>query len=132
MKIVYHHRTRSTDAQRIHIQEIVLAFQKLGHEVEEVSLVPLDAQQHNAQGDAGNQQWKKLVRKVPFAYEMAQLGYNLVGLPLLLWRVFRLRPDFIYERYALFNFVGAITAKLCRVPLVLEVNSPFALEQARD
>src|SRR5215467_14891036 len=132
MKIVYHHRTRSTDAQRIHIQEIVRAFQKLGHQVEVVSLVPLDSHQENAQRDAGDPLWKKLVRRVPFAYEMAQLGYNLLGLPLLLWRVLRFRPDFIYERYALFNFAGAITAKLCRVPLVLEVNSPFALEQARD
>lgn len=132
MKIVYHHRTRSTDAQRIHIQEMVRALEGLGHEVQMVSLVPLDAGQDNAQRDAGDALWKKAVRKIPFAYEAAQLGYNLVGIPLVLARTIRTRADFLYERYALFNFAGAITAKLCRIPLVLEVNSPFALEQTRD
>jgi glycosyltransferase involved in cell wall biosynthesis len=51
---------------------------------------------------------------------------------MLLSRVLRTKVDFLYERYSLFNFAGAFTAKLCRIPLVLEVNSPFALEQARD
>jgi glycosyltransferase involved in cell wall biosynthesis len=132
MKIVYHHRTRSTDAQRIHIQEIVRAFQEQGHEVNVVSLVPLDAGQNDAKRDAGDALWKKLVRRIPFAYELAQLGYNLIGIPMLLARVLRMRADFIYERYALFNFAGVAAARLCRVPLVLEVNSPFALEQVRD
>jgi glycosyltransferase involved in cell wall biosynthesis len=132
LHIIYHHRTRSTDAQRIHIQEIVRAFQELGHQVEVVSLVPLDAGQDNAQRDAGEPLWKKLVRKIPFAYELTQLAYNLVGIPMLLSRVLRTKVDFLYERYSLFNFAGAFTAKLCRIPLVLEVNSPFALEQARD
>jgi len=132
MRIVYHHRTRSTDAQRIHIQEIVRAFQELGHTVHVVSLVPLDAAEENAERDAGDPFWKKLVRKIPFAYEAAQLAYNAVGIPLVLTRVLRSKADFVYERYALFNFAGVVTAKLCGIPLVLEVNSPFALEQARD
>ena len=132
MNIIYHHRTRSTDAQRIHIQEIVRAFEELGHEVEVVSLVPLDAEQDNAQRDAGEALWKTLVRKIPFAYELTQLAYNLVGIPMLLSRVLRTKVDFLYERYSLFNFAGVFISKLCRIPLVLEVNSPFALEQARD
>jgi glycosyltransferase involved in cell wall biosynthesis len=132
MKIIYHHRTRSTDAQRIHIQEIVRAFEELGHNIEVASLVPLNAEQHNAERDAGDALWKKLVRKIPFAYEIAQLGYNLIGIPMLLSRMLRGKTNFLYERYALFNFAGVITAKLCRIPLILEVNSPFALEQARD
>ena len=132
MKIIYHHRTRSTDAQRIHIQEIVRAFQELGHEVEVAGLVPLDAAQEDAQRDAGDALWKRLVRKIPFSYEMVQLAYNLVGIPMLLARILRTRADFLYERYALFNFAGVMAAKLCRIPVTLEVNSPFALEQARD
>src|SRR5271157_1281534 len=113
MRIVYHHRTRSTDAQRIHIQEIVRAFQELGHTVHVVSLVPLDAAEENAERDAGDPFWKKLVRKIPFAYEAAQLAYNAVGIPLVLTRVLRSKADFVYERYALFNFAGVVTAKLC-------------------
>ena len=39
MRILYHHRTRSEDAQGIHISEMTRAFRGLGHEVEMVSLV---------------------------------------------------------------------------------------------
>lgn len=132
MKIIYHHRTRSTDAQRIHILEMVRAFEELGHPVRIASLVPTDAGQHDAQRDAANPFWQKLARRIPFAYELVQLGYNLVGIPMLLWTVLRGGADFIYERYSLFNFSGVIVAKLCGLPIMLEVNSPFALEQGRD
>jgi glycosyltransferase involved in cell wall biosynthesis len=132
MKILYHHRTRATDAQRIHIQEMVRAFRELGHEVDVAGVVPLDTAQSDARRDAGDALWKRLVRKVPFAYELVQLAYNLVGIPMLMARTLRGKPDFLYERYALFNFAGVATARLCRIPIVLEVNSPFALEQARD
>ena len=132
MKILYHHRTRSTDAQRIHIQEIVRAFEDLGHEVKLVSLVPTEAGQDNAERDAGDPWWKKLVRRLPFAYELVQLGYNAVGIPLLLKAALAGKAHFIYERYSLFNFTGVLVARMCGVPIVLEVNSPFALEQSRD
>ena len=132
MRILYHHRTRSTDAQRIHIFEMVKAFQTLGHKVEMVSLVPIDAGMEDAARDAGDALWKKLVRRIPFSYDLVQLGYNVVGIPMLLARCFRDRVDFIYERYSLFNLAGVLVGKLCRVPVVLEVNSPFALEQQRD
>jgi glycosyltransferase involved in cell wall biosynthesis len=41
------------------------------------------------------------------------------------------RPDLIYERYALTSFAGAWLADYLRVPLVVEVNSPLADEEAR-
>jgi glycosyltransferase involved in cell wall biosynthesis len=132
MRIVYHHRTRSTDAQRIHIQEIVRAFEELGHQVNVAGLVPLETGQEDAARDAGEAAWKRLARRIPYAYEAAQLAYNLVGVPMLLKSALKVHADFIYERYALYNFAGAIVARLLRIPLVLEVNSPFALEQARD
>lgn len=132
MKIVYHHRTRSTDAQRIHILEIARAFETLGHEVEIVSLVPTDTAQHDAARDAGDAWWRKLTRYIPFTYELVQLGYNVVGIPMLWKSIRRLRPDFIYERYSLFNLTGVVVARLVGIPIVLEVNSPFALEQSRD
>ena len=132
MRIIYHHRTRSTDAQRIHIREIANAFTELGHEVEIVSLVPIEEGAGNPERDAGEPLWQRTVRRIPFAYELVQLGYNLIGIPLLLRRVLRSKPAFIYERYSLFNFTGAIVAKLTGKPLILEVNSPFALEQSRD
>ena len=132
MRILYHHRTRSTDAQRIHIQEIVRAFETLGHEVAIVSLVPTDTAEGDATRDAEEAFWKRWVRRIPFSYELLQLGYNLLGIPMLLAALVRGGAGFIYERYSLFNFTGVVVARLCGIPLILEVNSPFALEQARD
>jgi glycosyltransferase involved in cell wall biosynthesis len=132
MRVVYHHRTRSTDAQRIHILEIVRAFESLGHQVEIISLVHPETAQSDAERDAGEAAWKKLVRRIPWGYEAVQLGYNLVGIPMLIVGLLRKRADFIYERYSLFNFTGVFVARLFRIPIVLEVNSPFALEQKRD
>ncbi len=132
MRIVYHHRTRGTDAQRVHILEIVRAFRKLGHEVEIVSLVRTDCAPHDPQKEAGEALWKRCVRRIPFGYEMAQLGYNFIGLPLLLFKLLSRRFDFIYERYSLLNFSGVLAARLFRLPIILEVNSPLALEQRRE
>src|SRR5580658_7254550 len=129
MRITYHHRTRSTDAQRIHITEMVKALGLAGHEVEVVSLVPLDAGRDNPKRDASNASWQKVVRRLPFGYELAQFAYNFVGVPLLLWRAVRGRANLIYERYALLNFSGVIVARLRGLPLILGVNSPLALAQ---
>ena len=132
MRIVYHHRTRATDAQRIHILEMVAAFRDLGHRVEIVSLVDTEAEMDNAQRDAADGFIRSSLRPIPFAYDAVQLAYNLAGFPLLLWKTLRFKAEFIYERYSLFNFAGALVSRLCGIPLVLEVNSPFALEQQRD
>jgi glycosyltransferase involved in cell wall biosynthesis len=132
MKIVYHHRTRSTDAQRIHITEMVKALESLGHKIDVVSLVPLNAGLDNPKRDASNASWQKIVRRLPFGYELAQFAYNFIGVPLLIWRTIRSGANLIYERYALLNFSGVIVARLRGLPLILEVNSPLALEQYRD
>jgi len=131
MRIVYHHRTRATDAQRVHILEMVHAFREVGHEVSIVSLVETEGVQDVAK-DASEAWWKRLVRRIPFAYEGIQLGYNLVGIPLLAGKVLSSHADFIYERYSLFNFTGVFVAWVTRRPLILEVNSPFFLEQKTD
>lgn len=41
------------------------------------------------------------------------------------------RPDLLYERYALFHRAGGHVAAALDIPLVLEVNAPLAEEQAR-
>src|SRR5439155_5917816 len=40
------------------------------------------------------------------------------------------RPDFIYERASLHGTAGATVARALRVPLLLELNAPLALEQS--
>lgn len=126
MKILYHHRTRGTDAQRVHILEIVNAFRDLGHDVEIASVV--ETEQQDAEREASEASWKTIVRTIPFAYEIVQLAYNAVGLPWLVAKIIRSKADFVYERYSLFCFCGVMAAWLTRRPIVLEVNSPFALE----
>jgi glycosyltransferase involved in cell wall biosynthesis len=132
MRILYHHRTRSTDAQRIHILEIIRAFQALGHSVDIACLVDPEKGKEDASRDAGVPLWKRITRHVPWGTEVIQLGYNVVGIPLLAAKLIRNRPDFIYERYALFNFAGALLARIFRIPIVLEVNSPCAFEHKRE
>jgi glycosyltransferase involved in cell wall biosynthesis len=132
MRILYHHRTRATDAQRVHITEMAGAFRELGHSVTIVSLVRSEGESPNLSKGARPAGWQNLVRRIPFAYEIVQLGYNAIGIPFLLWKALSTPLDFIYERYSLFNFTGVFVAKLLSKPIVLEVNSPFALEQYRD
>ncbi len=132
MNILYHHRTRATDAQRVHILEIVSAMRELGHRVVIASLVDTEGKPDTAAEEAGEAWWKKLVRKIPLGYELVQLGYNFAALPWLVWKIRRERIDFIYERYSLFNVCGVLAARLSSRPIVLEVNSPLALELRQE
>jgi glycosyltransferase involved in cell wall biosynthesis len=132
MRILYHHRTRATDAQGVHIREIVSAFRQLGHEVDIAGPAGIEDSAQDVARDASEAGWKKLARRLPLAYESLLLAYNAVAAPWLVWRILARRIDFVYERYALFNFAGVLAAKLTGRPLILEVNAPLALEQALD
>jgi glycosyltransferase involved in cell wall biosynthesis len=111
---------------------MIRAFRSLGHEVREISIVSSETKLENAQRDAEEAQWKTLVRKLPGAYDLVQIAYNLYGFPALVKAIFSWKPDFLYERYSLWNFAGVLAARLFRKPITVEVNSPFALEQERD
>ncbi len=131
MKILYHHRTRATDAQRVHILEIVRAFRAAGHEVRIASLVDTEAAPA-APAETGDAGWKEWVKRIPFSAEIVQLGYNVVALPWLLWTIFTWKPSFLYERHAIYNFAGVLAAKLTGRAIVLEVNSPLAMEHGEE
>jgi glycosyltransferase involved in cell wall biosynthesis len=130
MRILYHHRTRATDAQGIHIFQIVKALRDAGHTVELASVARADGPLQESSAGGGPKSTG--LQKVPYLSELVQLGYNAMGIPMLLWKMRRGRVDFVYERYSLFNFSGVLAAKLMGRPIVLEVNSPLALEQYRD
>ena len=132
MRILYHHRTRATDAQKIHILEMVGAFRELGHEVTIASLVETENQAEAPEKEAKESGLKTLFRRMPFSSELLQIGYNLFAIPWLLLKIHRSRPDFIYERYSLLNFSGVVCAAIAGLPIVVEVNSPLALEMSRD
>jgi glycosyltransferase involved in cell wall biosynthesis len=132
MRILYHHRTRAADAQGVHIAEMISAFRSLGHIVEMAALVTPPPAQQQQRSSAAKPFWQRCLQSVPCLYELVQLGYNAVGFWLLVRHVLRFRPHFIYERYSLFNFSGVLAARLFRIPLLLEVNSPLADESAGE
>jgi glycosyltransferase involved in cell wall biosynthesis len=132
VKILYHHRTRATDAQKVHILEMVSAFREIGHEVAIASLVETENRVSEPEREAKESGLKKLFRGIPFSSELVQISYNLFAIPWLCANIRRSRADFIYERYSLFNFSGVAAAAIMGKPIILEVNSPLALEMSRD
>ena len=129
MRILYHHRTQSEDAQGIHISEMVKAFRDLGHEVETVALVEVDG----SHGKKNRRDfWNWLVRWAPnWFFELMTLAYNLYGYRRLCRTIKSKMPDLIYERYALNTFCGIWASLRFAIPLVLEVNAPLYYEQNR-
>lgn len=130
MRVLYHHRTQASDAQGIHIREIIASLRRNGHAVQEVALVTSDSPPPAAGDDKRSflSRFKDLLPDL--LRELAEIGYNLVGFFKLLSAARSFRPDFIYERYALFNVSGVLVARVLRLPLILEINSPLAMEQA--
>lgn len=125
MRILYHHRTRAEDAQGVHINGMVRAFRDLAHQVEVVALVG-----GNGLAARGLGRWAG--RRPPtWLYELMSLAYNVYGYRRLCRSIAARHSDLIYERYALNTFCGILASRRFGIPLILEVNSPLAYEQAR-
>lgn len=127
MKIIYHHRTQADDAQGVHINEMVKAFQDLGQEVEIIALVKRNSE--NEQKTHGGW-WASINKRTPtWVYELMALLYNFFGYVRLVNKIRQFKPEIIYERYSLNTFCGIWTSRLFGIPLILEVNAPLAYEQ---
>jgi glycosyltransferase involved in cell wall biosynthesis len=128
VRILYSHRVHSRDGQSVHIEELVAAFRKAGHEI----VVVGPALYHNA-SFGGESALVGLLRRImprPLV-ELAELFHNVPAF-LKLRRAYRdLRPDFVYERYNLYHFAGLWLKSWYRAPFYLEINSPLAEERAR-
>jgi glycosyltransferase involved in cell wall biosynthesis len=135
LSILYHHRTGATDAQRIHILEITHALRAQGHQVHFVALVdPEESHQpaYEAKSPGRIRQFIAAIRGNPLVFDLIQIAYNAYAIPRLLLAARRLKADGLYERHALFNVSSAVAARLLGLPLVIEVNSPLAMEQERE
>lgn len=129
MRIVYHHRTAADGAEGIHIRELIRAFRELGHEVRVAALV--------GEGDDGAHRlaprasrWRRVQRLIPSAvYEVAELGYNVLGSRMVAQAIEEFRPDFVYDRYNSYSTAASNAALPARLPYVLEMNSPVAYER---
>ncbi len=133
MRILYHHRTQAEDGQAVHIRALAGAFEGLGHELHEVSLVKRATEKASDPGTNGasrpkGSKWGWVTHLPRFARELAEYGYNAVAKQALLKEAAFFEPDFLYERYAFGNAAGVQVARRLRKPLVLEVNSPMVLE----
>lgn len=128
MRILYHHRLASKDGQLVHVEELVRALERRGHEVR-VLAPPLYADRpFGAEGGIVD----RLKRALPAAlYELLELAYGLLAGLRLLLAARRIRPDLVYERYSLHTPAGALVRAVLGTPLLLEVNAPLAEERAR-
>lgn len=129
LNILYHFRVRGLGAEGVHIAGIVNGFRALGHSVRFVSPTNIDPTLPPTVGPHVSTLLPQtaLLHKLadlapqPF-FEFMELCYNFLAI-FRLWRSVHVRrPDFIYERYAFFNFSGALIAKKKNVPFVVEVN----------
>ena len=127
MKILYHHRTLGDGAEGIHVREMIRAFRAEGHEVLVTGPVGEPGGGEASRGSSRLSRFKALMPAVCF--ESLELAYGFAALFATMWQVIRFRPDFIYDRYMTFNFGVVLAARLCRVPVLLEVNAPLALER---
>jgi glycosyltransferase involved in cell wall biosynthesis len=134
MRILYHHRTQGEEPESIHIGAIVAALRALGHEVLVVG--PIDIEHRDAsaakQGPARPHRLVRIKETVPRpVFELLQIAYNLVAWRRLDRAMREFSPDLVYERYALYGFAGGMVARRREVPMILEVNTPYAQAWAK-
>jgi len=126
MKILYHHRIASKDGQFVHVEELTNAFIEQGHELKFV------APSLNENSDFGHDGGfvTKLKKMLPRAlYELLELTYCLWIFIKLVKAIKQFKPEFIYERYNLYQPAGIWASKLFKIPLILEVNAPLVYER---
>lgn len=124
MRILYHHRTQGEEPESIHIAAIADALRALGHEVRIVG--PVSTQERSLSGSRPSILGRIKNAAPRLLFELMQLAYNVIVDRRLVRAVREFRPDLIYERYALFNFAGVRRARKLGIPLILEVNTPYA------
>jgi len=129
MKILYHHRTLGDGAEGIHIEEMVKAFRSLGHKVKIVAPIGEKTNSKNINVSI----LSKIKRILPrILFEFLEVAYNIYGYYLLRKEIHKERPDFIYDRYIIFNASAILIGKKYNIPVILEVNAPLALERSQQ
>ena len=129
MRILYSHRTRSADGQRVHIDALTRALAARGHEVLVVG--PEGAHLAGAEtvldADAGGAP-PGLPRLL---HEGAEVAYGALAAARLIRAGRQFRPDVLYERYNLYHHAGQAARRALGVPWLLEVNAPLVEERIK-
>src|SRR5260370_1367946 len=128
MRILYSHRVQSHDGQSVQIEELVTAFRQAGHEV-----LVVGPRFYEKADFGGESTLIAAVRRIlpRGCAELAEIMYNVAAYLRLRRAYKRMMTDFIYERYNLYYFAGALLKRRYRAPFYLEVNSPLAEERTR-
>ncbi|MEO9189328.1 MAG: glycosyltransferase family 4 protein [Acetobacteraceae bacterium] len=129
MRILYSHRILSHDGQSVHLEGLVAALRRAGHEV-----LVVGPGLYEAGSLGGESKLVPLVRRhLPrMVGALAEIAYNLPAYRRLSRAFAGFHPDVIYERYNLFYVAGALLARRRRVPFYVEVNAPLADERDRN
>jgi glycosyltransferase involved in cell wall biosynthesis len=129
VKILYHHRTLSKDGQNVHIEELIAAFRRAGHEVMVVGLAAHKEAAFGSDGGFMSRLRASLPRGIA---EVMEFGYSFLAFSKL-WRAYRaFKPDALYERYNLFMLAGAWLRAITGIPFIVEINAPLVLERSRE
>lgn len=136
MRILYHHRTQGRQVEGVHIRGIVGALRALGHTVDILSFPGADPEREAtpamSSAPARHRGLGALVARAPgVLFQLLELGYNAVTW----WRVGRalrqLKPQLVYERYALFLCATVWLARRRGIPVVLEINDSVLVPRVR-
>lgn len=111
----------------IHIQEMVRAFGRLGHEVRVVTARRGEGQDPSLPVEEVPARVAGADRAEKERAAMAQADLMEARL-MAMWREWPF--DMIYERYSLWSAAGCRAGRRLNVPVVTEVNAPLVLEQA--
>ena len=129
MKILYHHRTLSKDGQNVHIEELIAAFRRAGHEVMIVGPSAHKDAEFGSDGGFLSRLRQALPRGIA---ELLEFAYSFLAFSKL-WSAYRaFKPDVLYERYNLYMLAGAWLRAITGVPFIVEINAPLVLERSRE
>ena len=129
MRILFHHRIASRDGQSVHIEEMIAALERQGHETRLVG----PASWAGSGFGSSNKAIDAIKRLIPGAlYELLEVAYNVKAFFRLRKAAAEYKPDVIYERFSLFLFAGVWVRRLTGLPLLSEVNAPLFEERAKN
>ena len=120
MRILYHHRTLLDGAERVHITEMIHAFESLGHEV--TTFAP-DAGREGRPGALATLARRALPQSL---FECAAAGHDFAERRQARQLLHDVRADLVYKRHALNSVSTLVAAKEANIPSVLEVNTIYS------
>ncbi len=133
MKIAYfnylYDSNQDSVGASVHVKQFAEAAARCGHEVKTFHLNRMP----QSNGGAGT--WSSRMRnrlKPHLKRYVGQVNQLLKNVPLFFreWRILaQEKPDVLLVRYNLLNFTAPLVARLQKIPVVLEVNSPHAFER---